>query len=170
LILFSQVNKRDTEFKLLILINCYFNKAYIWKLQWEVLWSYRARFELLIFKNTIVTNHHGSQTANARASFTRHLDSNPGLAKSYTALQTVRHRFNIYASTVPQRWSESELLIPTPDPVFWQNLDSGSNKNFKLRIWLHSCSVVDHPCCSCVAGDAAAWRGDGTSNSLHVST
>jgi len=25
--------------------------------------------------------------------------SNPGLAKSYTALQTVRHRFNIYASS-----------------------------------------------------------------------
>jgi len=24
--------------------------------------------------------------------------SNPGPAKSYTALQTVRHRFNIYAS------------------------------------------------------------------------
>jgi len=38
--------------------------------------------------------------------------SNPGPAKSYTALQTVRHRFDIYASnllccpdTIMRRWA-----------------------------------------------------------------
>jgi len=42
--------------------------------------------------------HLDGQTVNARASCAIGLEFNPGSAKSYTALQTVRHRFNNYAS------------------------------------------------------------------------
>jgi len=40
------------------------------------------------------------QTVNGRASYVGMESTNPRPDKSYTALQTADHRFNIYASTV----------------------------------------------------------------------